>query len=91
MSRNELIALKKWLKENLRKGFIRFSSLPTASPILFVKKADKGLRFCINYQKLSNICWSGWSEQEDGEEDVCKRVYCCCYSICLLSKDEMKE
>jgi hypothetical protein len=36
-------------------------------------------------------CWSGWSEQEDGEEDVCKRVYCCCCSIYLLSKDWMKE
>jgi hypothetical protein len=40
MFHNELIALKKWLKENLRKGFIRLSSLPAVSSVLFVKKAD---------------------------------------------------
>jgi hypothetical protein len=55
MSRNELIALKKWLEKNLRKEFIRPSSSPAASPILFVKKADEGLRFCVDYQKLNNI------------------------------------
>ncbi|EMD84878.1 hypothetical protein COCC4DRAFT_45974 [Bipolaris maydis ATCC 48331] len=46
MSRKELIALREWLEENLRKGFICLSSSPTASPILFVKKPDGGLRFC---------------------------------------------
>jgi hypothetical protein len=40
---------------------------------------------------IKRNCWIGRSEQEDGEEDVCKRVYCVCYSICLLSKDWMKE
>jgi hypothetical protein len=55
MFRNELIALKKWLKENLRKGFIRPSLLFAAFPVLFVKKADKGLHFCVDYQKLNNI------------------------------------
>jgi hypothetical protein len=55
MFRNELIALKKWLKKNLRKGFIRSSSSSAASFILFVKKADKGLRFCDDYRKLNNI------------------------------------
>jgi hypothetical protein len=55
MFRNELIALKEWLEKNLRKGFIRFSSSPAAFPVLFVKKADEGLRFCVDYQKLNNI------------------------------------
>jgi hypothetical protein len=55
MSRNELIALKGWLEENLRKGFIRPSSSPAASPVLFVKKADGGLRFCVDYRGLNNI------------------------------------
>jgi hypothetical protein len=41
--------------KNLRKEFIRPSSLSTASPVLFVKKADKDLHFCINYQKLNYI------------------------------------
>jgi hypothetical protein len=55
MSRNELIALKEWLEKNLRKGFIRSSSLSAASPVLFVKKADGGLRFYVDYRGLNNI------------------------------------
>jgi hypothetical protein len=55
MFRNELIALKEWLEENLRKGFIRSSSSPAVSPVLFVKKADEGLRFCVDYRELNNI------------------------------------
>jgi hypothetical protein len=55
MFRNELIALKKWLEKNLRKGFIRSSSSPAVSPVLFVKKADEGLRFCVDYRGLNNI------------------------------------
>jgi hypothetical protein len=56
MFRNELIALKKWLEENLRKGFIRPSLLFAVSFILFVKKADGSFRFCVNYRGLNNIC-----------------------------------
>jgi hypothetical protein len=55
MFRNKLIALKEWLEKNQRKGFIRSSSLPAVSPVLFVKKADGGLRFYVDYQKLNNI------------------------------------
>ena len=38
MSRNELQTLKEWLEENLDKGFIRASSSPAASPILFCQE-----------------------------------------------------
>jgi hypothetical protein len=55
MSYNELIALKEWLKENLRKGFSRSSSSSAVSPVLFVKKADGGLRFYVDYRELNNI------------------------------------
>jgi hypothetical protein len=55
MSRNELIALKEWLEENLRKGFIRPSSSSAAFSVLFVKKADESFRFCVNYRGLNNI------------------------------------
>ncbi|KYG39595.1 hypothetical protein M433DRAFT_10546 [Acidomyces richmondensis BFW] len=44
MSRDELKALREWLDENLKKGFIRPSSSPVASPVLFVKKPGGGLR-----------------------------------------------
>lgn len=55
MSRNELIVLKNWLKENLQKGFIQPSSSPAASPVLLVKKPGRGLRFCVDYQARNNI------------------------------------
>lgn len=45
MSRKELLVLKEWLEENLRKGFIRPSSSRAASPVLFVDKPGEGLRF----------------------------------------------
>jgi hypothetical protein len=41
--------------ENLQKGFIKHSSAPFASPILFVKKPSRGLRFYIDYRRLNNI------------------------------------
>lgn len=55
MSRVELLALREWLEENLRKGFIRPSSSPAASPVLFVKKPDGGLRFCVDYRALNAL------------------------------------
>lgn len=55
MSRDELKVLKEWLEENLRKGFIRPSSSPAASPVLFVKKPGGGLRFCVDYRALNAL------------------------------------
>jgi hypothetical protein len=40
LSRPEIEALRKWLDENLSKGFIRMSSSPVSTPILFIKKDD---------------------------------------------------
>ena len=55
MSREELSVLKDWIAENLRKGFIRPSSSPYASPVLFVEKPGGGLRFCVDYRALNAI------------------------------------
>ena len=55
MTTEELLAVKQYLLENLHKGFITASSSPFASPVLFVKKPDGGLRFCIDYRKLNNL------------------------------------
>jgi transposase InsO family protein len=52
---DELKATKQYLVENLAKGFIVPSQAPFASPVLFVKKASGGLRFCIDYRKLNAI------------------------------------
>jgi len=47
--------VNKYLEENLTKDYIAPSSAPYLSPILFVKKADGGLRFYVNYRKLNKI------------------------------------
>lgn len=49
MSRDELLVLKKYLEDNLRKGFIRASTSSASSPVLFVKKPGGGLRFCVEF------------------------------------------
>ena len=47
--------LKKYLKNNLIKRFIRASSLSIVSLVLFVKKLRKDLRFYVNYRDLNVI------------------------------------
>jgi transposase InsO family protein len=51
----ELEEVKRYLVENLAKGFIVPSQAPFASPVLFVKKPTGGLRFCIDYRKLNQM------------------------------------
>src|SRR5208282_5701230 len=55
MSVEELEATKQYLLENLDKGFIEASQAPFAAPVLFVKKPNGGLRFCIDYRKLNSL------------------------------------
>ena len=51
----ELRELKAQLEELLSKGFIRLSISPWGAPVLFVKKKDGSLRFCIDYKKLNRV------------------------------------
>jgi hypothetical protein len=55
MATSETIALKNYIAENLKKGFIRASKSPAGSPVLFVKKKDGSLRMCVDYRKLNDI------------------------------------
>src|SRR5436190_7368487 len=55
LSETELQVLKRIHDENLRKGFIRPSTSPFGSPVLFVKKPDGSLRLCIDYRALNRI------------------------------------
>ena len=50
MSTPELEKMREYLVENLKKGFIKPSDSSYSSPVLFVKKKDRSLRFCINYR-----------------------------------------
>ena len=37
------------------RDFIRLSTSPWGTPVLFAKKNDKTLRLCIDYQKLNRV------------------------------------
>ena len=54
-STEELKAIKQYLVDNLHKGFIEPSQAPFASPTLFVKKPNGGLRFCIDFRRLNAL------------------------------------
>ena len=51
----ELQELRVQLQELLDKGFIRLSTSPWGSPVLFSKKKDKTLRLCIDYRQLNRV------------------------------------
>ena len=54
-SLTKLKEVKRYLVKNLNKGFIKPSQAPYTLPIFFVKKANKSLRFYINFYKLNNL------------------------------------
>ena len=51
----KLLEARKYVLENLAKGFIKPSSAAFAVPILFARKANGKLRFCVNYQRLNAL------------------------------------
>ena len=55
MSQDELKVLKKYLEENLNKGFIRASSSSAMFPLLFACKPKGGLWFCVYYRQLNGM------------------------------------
>jgi hypothetical protein len=59
MLAEELEVVKKSLVKNLDKGFIKPSQVLFAALVLFVKKPDGSLRFCIDYRKLNLLIKKG--------------------------------
>jgi hypothetical protein len=53
MSANQLIALKEYLTKALRKKWIVPNAVEYGSPVLFAKKPNGGLRFCMNYRAMN--------------------------------------
>ena len=51
----ELQELKVQIQELLDKGFIRPSTSPWGTPVLFSEKKDKTLRLCIDYRQLNKV------------------------------------
>ncbi len=55
LSQDETQALRKYIEENLDKGFINPSNSSVASPVLFVKKKDGSLRLCVDFRKVNAL------------------------------------
>ena len=55
LSEPELKICKDYIEEHLRKGFIRPSHSSAGAPILFAKKKDGSLRFCVDYRGLNKL------------------------------------
>ncbi|KAJ9505134.1 hypothetical protein QJQ45_013443 [Haematococcus lacustris] len=55
MSQEELDELKRQLDELLVKGYIRPSTSPFGSAVLFVRKKDGSLRLCVDYRALNQL------------------------------------
>ena len=61
----ELQELRVHIQELLDRGFIRPSSLPWGTPVLFAKKKDRTLRLCIDYRQLNRVTIKKVSFTED--------------------------
>ncbi|MBW0550705.1 hypothetical protein O181_090420 [Austropuccinia psidii MF-1] len=53
LSNQDSDTLRAYISENLEEGFIWPSSSSTGAPVLFVKKKDGGLCFCVYYRKFN--------------------------------------
>ena len=60
MSHNKAQELCCYLDKNLSKEFIWVSCSESAAPILFVKKPEGGLRFCVDYRGLNAVTVKNW-------------------------------
>jgi hypothetical protein len=55
MFEKELKIVKKYLENNLKKEFIVVSCSSFVSSIMFMKKTNESLRFCVDYKKLNQL------------------------------------
>ena len=55
MSDAELREVKRVLDEHREAGNIFSSSASVASPVLFARKPNRTLRFCIDYRRLNGV------------------------------------
>jgi hypothetical protein len=56
----ELQTIKKYITDNLQKGFIVLNNILFAVPILFARKGNSSLQFCIDFWKLNLITRKDW-------------------------------
>ena len=56
----ELKMLKAYIRTHLKIGFIWLSKYPAGVLIIFDKKSDGSLRWCVDYQELKNLTIKNW-------------------------------
>ena len=52
---NKFVALRNYIANVLKKNWIRLFNESIETFILFIKKSDDNLRFCVDYRKLNEI------------------------------------
>ena len=52
--------IKKYIINNLYKGFIKSNQAPFVVPIFFIRKANGNLWFCIDFRVLNLFIWKDW-------------------------------
>ena len=55
LSQSELVALREFIDEHVRIGFIHPSNSSHGAPVLFVRKKDGSLRLCVDFCGLNKI------------------------------------
>jgi hypothetical protein len=55
MFEKELKIVKKYLEDNLEKNFITASRSFFVSSVMFMKKTNESLKFCVDYRKLNQL------------------------------------
>jgi len=60
MNHDEILELHRYLNENLSKDFIQISCFQMIIFVLFIKKLEEELCFCVNYWDLNAITVKNW-------------------------------
>jgi hypothetical protein len=55
MLKNKLAVLKEYINKNLKKGYIKESTLSAKALVLFVLKKDRKLWLVVDYKGLNNV------------------------------------
>jgi hypothetical protein len=55
MFEEKLKIVKKYLEDNLKKRFIAANRLSFVSFVMFIKKTNELLKFCVDYKKLNQL------------------------------------
>jgi len=54
LSKNEREEVQNFVKDQLRKGYIRLSKSPQTSPVFFVRKKDRSKQMVMDYHNLND-------------------------------------